>query len=270
MTDSNVSFVGSIPEFYDRHLGPVLFRPYGEDLVGRLVLSEGCRVLELAGGTGIVTHLLLERLPRTGRLTATDLNEPMLAHAKKRVPADERLTWRQADATELPFPTASFDLVVCQFGVMFFPDKPAAVREARRVLRSGGLFAFNVWDALARNPFGQTAHQTIARFFPVDPPTFYQVPFGFSDPEAIRDLLSGNGFTTIDVAHVALEVEAVSARHLAVGLVEGNPISVAIRERGGVEPEVVIDAVADALAPGAMDSPLKVRMRALAVTARAA
>src|SRR5438093_3635799 len=143
MAGSDTKFVGSIPEKYDKHLGPFLFEPYAADFVRRVVFPKGCRVLELACGTGILTRKILESLPGDGWLTATDLNEPMLAHVRGRLKSDPRLEWRTADASKLPFPDDSFHRVVCQFGVMFFPDKLVALQEARRVLKPGGEFAFN-------------------------------------------------------------------------------------------------------------------------------
>jgi ubiquinone/menaquinone biosynthesis C-methylase UbiE len=170
--------VGSIPKNYDRYLGPLFFHDYADDLVARLPSSPGMRVLETACGTGIVTERLWNRLRGRGSLVATDLNGPMLAHAQTRLAPDPNLQWRQADATKLPFPDASFDAVVCQFGIMFFPDKAVGAREAFRVLRPGGTWPFNVWDAMERVPVVRITHETVARFFPTDPPQFYRIPPG--------------------------------------------------------------------------------------------
>jgi SAM-dependent methyltransferase len=188
MTDPNARFVGSIPENYDRYLGPVLFEPSARDLVARLRVGEGARVLELACGTGIVTRRLRETMPASARLTATDLSEPMLLIAKRRLEGASGVEWRQADACALPFPPASFDAVVCQYGLMFVPDKPAAFREARRVLVPGGQFLFNTWDAIDRNAFARIAAATLREQVPVDTPTFYDVPFSMHDHAAIAAL----------------------------------------------------------------------------------
>lgn len=269
MTEANAKFEGSIPQSYDRHLGPVLFEPYAVDLARRLDAIDGARVLELACGTGIATRHLRDRLPQTATLMATDLNEPMLDHARCKFGAADGVDWRQADACALPFPAASFDAVVCQFGLMFVPDKPAAFREARRVLVQGGRLLFNVWDALEHNDLGRIAHETIASFFPDDPPGFYRIPFGLHQPQVLRELLSGSGFTEVQVDVVSLEGRSPSARELAVGLVEGNPVGTAIRERGTVAAGTIIDAVAGAVARSCGDRPVRARMQALVVTARA-
>ena len=269
MTDANARFVGSIPEHYDRHLGPVLFEPYARDLAARLEAREGARVLEIACGTGIATRQLRQRLPAGTRLVASDLNEPMLAHARRRLEGVRGIEWRQADAGALPFPPASFEAVVCQFGLMFVPDKAAVCREVRRVLAPGGTFLFNVWDSLENNRFARLAHETISGFFAGDPPTFYEVPFSLSRTDVLRALVSGAGFEAIEVTPVSLEGRSPSAEDLARGLVEGNPVGTTIRERGGVQVAEVIAAVAAAVAKEFGDRPVRVPLYAIVVSARA-
>jgi SAM-dependent methyltransferase len=271
MTDPNARFVGSIPENYDRYLGPVLFEPYARDLAARLQVGDGGRVLELACGTGIATRRLRERMPASARLVATDLNEPMLEIAKRRIGGAPGVEWRQADACALPFPPESFDAVVCQFGLMFVPDKPAAFREARRVLVPGGQFLFNTWDAIDRNPFARIAVATLREQVPVDPPTFYDVPFSMHDRAAIAALLDGAGFDADDarIAGVVLEGQSPAARDLATGLIEGNPVGPSLRERGGVSTDALRDSLAAALASEMGDRPARVALRALVVSARA-
>jgi ubiquinone/menaquinone biosynthesis C-methylase UbiE len=137
-------FSGSIPSLYDKYLGPLIFEPYAQDLANRLSALNAERVLETAAGTGIVTRALERSLSPRGSIVATDLNQPMLDHAAERIPSS-RVSWQKADAQALPFPDGAFDAVICQFGVMFFPDRQKAYREARRVLKPGGHFIFNVW-----------------------------------------------------------------------------------------------------------------------------
>ena len=269
MTDTNARFVGSIPENYDRHLGPVLFEPYARDLARRLEVKDGARVLEVACGTGIVTRHLVDRLPPRARLVATDLNEPMLEHARRKIPETKPVEWRQADACALPFPDASFEAVVCQFGLMFVPDKPKAVREARRVLAPGGRLLLSVWDSLDRNRFARLAHETLLRYFPKDPPTFYEVPFSLHDRPALRALFSDDDWTGTRLDEVALEGESPSSVDLATGLIEGNPVGAGIRERGGVDTRTVIEAVAASLAREFGDRPVHLPLHALVASARA-
>ena len=268
MTDADARFDGSIPEVYDRYLGDVLFRPYADDLAARVARHAPAEVLEIACGTGIVTRSLLAALP-TAHIIATDLNEPMLDHARGRIPATERQAWRQADACALPFAATQFDAIAFQFGLMFVPDKALALREVRRVLRPGGRLYFSVWDTLARNPVGRIAHETIGGFFPDDPPDFYKVPYGLADHAVIRELTEAAGFADILLDTVALEARSPAAEELAIGLVKGNPVSVAIRERGVSDPAPIIEAVAAALARAGGEAPFKVPMQAIVVSARA-
>ncbi|MBI1951348.1 MAG: methyltransferase domain-containing protein [Acidobacteria bacterium] len=269
MTDSNAVFAGSIPENYDRHLGPVLFEPYARDLARRVPAAEGARVLEVACGTGIVTRHLRERLPAASRLVASDLNPPMIDYARRKLQETRGIEWHPADACVLPFPDESFDALVCQFGLMFVPDKPAALREAQRVLSDGGAILLNVWDSLDRNAFAKAAHETIASFFPDDPPTFYQVPFSLHRTDTLEDLLAGAGFSDIRIDPVSLQGESPSARDLATGLVEGNPVGNTIRERGTASVADVVKAVAEALAREFGDRPVRIPLHAFDVTARA-
>lgn len=269
MANTNASFVGSIPRNYDRYLGPLLFEPFALDLVKRLQVASGAQVLEIACGTGIATRQLRAHLPSRTALIATDLNEPMLDYARQSLGRGTHLDWRMADAQALPFPDAHFDAVVCQFGLMFVPDKGAAIREARRVLRPGGDFAFNVWASLAENPIGRIADEVISSFFPSDPPTFYRIPFGLDDQPLLVGLLSDAGFQVQQAERVTLEGRSPSAHDAARGLVLGNPVLLAIQERGSADPEDIIAALGLALARAGGEQPLRLPIRAVVFLARA-
>ena len=268
MVEKHAVFDGSIPEYYDRHLGPMFFEPYAQDLAGRVQVPAGGTVLEVACGTGRVTRLLRERLPESIRLTATDLNDAMLDYARRQFPEGPGITWRQADAAALPFPDGSFDAVVCQFGYMFVPDKETAMREARRVLRSGGSLLFNVWDRIEENQIARTAHETIASFFPEDPPQFYSVPFGFHDTDRIRSMLESAGFRDVRIESISYETRSPSARDASLGLIRGNPVATDIRDRATVPIETVIDAVERNIRERFGDPP-RARKRAHVIEARA-
>jgi SAM-dependent methyltransferase len=199
---------------------------------------------------------------------ATDLNQPMLDYARANLDSADRIEWQQADCTATPFPSASFSALVCQFGVMFVPEKAAVFREARRVLVRGGLLAFNVWDSLEANPFARVAQEAIGSFFPADPPRFYDLPYGFGDPEPWRAMLETHGFAEQRIEAVAIEARSPTARELAVGLVRGTPMANMIEQRGG-DFERIAEAVAAALAEFGGEAPFRSPQRALVFTARA-
>lgn len=245
MTASDTQFTGSIPALYDRCLGPMLFAPYAREMAARAAALRPARILETAAGTGIVTEALAAALPEA-EIVATDLNQAMLDVAAARgLPA--QVSYQQADAQTLPFADASFDLVLCQFGAMFFPDRVGAYREARRVLRPGGRFLFNVWDSLDHNPVSKLLGDTVAAMFPDDPPSFYRrVPFGYHDTARIEADLRAAGFTDIAIETVS-QLSRVDARAAAIGLCQGSPMGAEIEARGG-DPAQVVDAATAALA----------------------
>jgi ubiquinone/menaquinone biosynthesis C-methylase UbiE len=243
----HADFSGGIPVEYERGLGPVIFADYAKVMAERVAALKPSRVLETAAGTGIVTRQLRDMLPPATRLTGTDLNPPMLAVAGRKFGADENVVLQSADATDLPFADEAFDVVTCQFGVMFFPDRAKSYREARRVLASGRTFLFSVWDAHACNPFGRIAYEVGARFFPADPPQFYRIPFSAHDTGPIRTSLEAAGFTDIGTEVVRLDKQVGDFAAFARGIVHGNPLIEQVRTRGGVTPEAMVAATTEAL-----------------------
>jgi len=266
MSDNDKAFTGTIPAIYDRYLGPFLFQPYAADLARRAARLAPSAVLETACGTGIVTRALRSALPQRAMIVASDLNQAMLDHAAAQLPAGG-IMWRQADATALPFADGSFDAVICQFGVMFFPDKNQGYREARRVLRPGGTFLFNVWDRIGANEAGAIVDEAVASLFPEDPPHFLaRTPYGYHDIGQIRAALEQAGFRDIAIETVAQRGRAPTARDPAIGLCEGSPLRNEITARGRLDEAV--DRAAAALAQRFGPGPIDTAMQAHVIAAR--
>jgi ubiquinone/menaquinone biosynthesis C-methylase UbiE len=268
MATDDKLFVGSIPEIYDRFFVPLIFEPYAVDLAERVSGAAPTSVLETAAGTGVLTRAMASRLPAHVRLTATDLNQPMLDRAKARQVPPGRVEWRQADALALPFDDQSFDAVACQFGAMFFPDKVKGYEEARRVLKPGGRFFFNVWDRISENEFADIVTQALAELFPQDPPRFMaRTPHGYHDVERIREELRAAEFADVSVDAVDARSKASSPRDPAIAFCQGSPLRNEIEARDASRLEEATRHVTEALAQrfgrGAVDG----RIRAFVVTA---
>ena len=246
MASSDVAFTGSVPALYHRCLGPLLFVPYAEEVARRVAELRPARILETAAGTGIVTEAIAAALP-DAEIEATDLNQAMLDIASARI-SSPRVRYRAADAQALPYADASFDMVVCQFGAMFFPDRVGAYREARRVLAPGGAFLFNVWDRLDRNPASAAVAAAVAGVFPEDPPTFLnRVPFGYHDKSRVEADLRAAGFAEIVSETVAKQGKIGSPEDAATGLCRGSPLGAEIEARDPSRADAAREAAAAAL-----------------------
>lgn len=241
-------FAGSIPDDYDRHLGPVLFEFSGRDMARRVetgtVGTASPRVLEVACGTGISTEHLWRQLPSGTQIVATDISPAMLDYAIGHRGDLPGVSFQQASADALPFENAAFDALVCQFGIMFFDDKEAALREFARVVRPGGLLAFSVWESHEKNPVVGLAQRTIASFFASDPPRFLELPFSYHDTKAISKLVEGAGFTAVEASRVPENVRSSDAMSIARGFVMGNPSVNEIRARGTADADEIIRTLA--------------------------
>jgi SAM-dependent methyltransferase len=260
--DSDKVFAGAIPQLYETYLVPLIFEPYAADLVNRLASRSLTRVLEIAAGTGVVTRALAAVLPKSVSIVATDLNQAMLDQAAA-VGTKRAVEWRQADAMQLPFRDGTFDAVVCQFGVMFFPEKSKAFSQARRVLRAGGVFIFNVWDRIEENEFADTVTTALASLFPRDPPRFMaRTPHGYHDQRIIeRDLANGGFVSSPRIDTVAARSRATSSRIPAMAYCQGTPLRNEIEARDasrlGEATDTAAEAIGKRFGRGAVDGKIQ-------------
>ena len=250
MDDLRANFGGSIPEYYDRCLGPAWFEFYAGEIAGRLPVAPPGDVLELACGTGIVTRRLRGRLAPAVRLVASDLSPAMLDFARTKLAGVPGIEWREADAACLPFADGEFGAVVCAFGIMFVPDRQQAMREARRVLKEGGLMLLAVWDRIEDNPHAAVNAAVMREIFPGDEEMAFQMPYEMHDPGLLRPLLAEAGFRETRIERKQIRVEGVSARSIALGQVRGTPRSLLIEKRG-VALDEAVERVSAALAKAA-------------------
>jgi ubiquinone/menaquinone biosynthesis C-methylase UbiE len=227
-------------------MGPLLFEPYAKYVAERLTALRPSRILETAAGTGIVTRAVSEAVPEA-RIVATDINPAVVKFAAQRL-SSERVTFQPADAQDLPFEDGSFDLVLCLFGAMFFPDKLLANREARRVLRSDGRYLLVTFDRLDLNPIPKAAGQAVARLFPRDPQYMERGPFSYTEAAVVEGDLRKAGFDNVKLETVELS-SRVTAREAAQGIVLGSPFRAEIERLGPSALERATTAVAEALRP---------------------
>jgi SAM-dependent methyltransferase len=267
--DVDAVFAGSIPRIYEEYLVPLIFEPYAADLASRVAHRQPARVLEIAAGTGVVTRHLAKTLPSEVAIIATDLNQPMLDQAAA-TGTSRPVEWRQADAMQLPFPDAAFDVVVCQFGVMFFPDKAKAFSEARRVLRPEGRFIFNVWDRIEQNEFADIVTSSLGALFRDDPPRFLaRVAHGYHDLSTIAQDLARGGFTGLPQAiTLPARSRADSPRVPAVAYCHGTPLRSEIEGRGpsrlAEATDIATNAIASRFGPGAVDGKIQAKIFVIA------
>ena len=268
MAETQSSFTGSIPEYYDNCLGPAWLDAYALDLAQRLPTKPPGDVLEIACGTGMVTRRIRERIDTTLRLVATDLSKAMLDYARNKSNDRVGIEWREADAVKLPFGDGEFGAVVCAFGFMFVPDKKAVFREARRVLKPNGILLFNVWDRMEENPHSTASAEVIEGMFPGDDEIRFTIPFEMHDQAQLRQLIAEARFQEVRIEKRRHQLNRVSARTLATGLIRGTPRSVLIENRG-VALDKVVEKLTAALTKIGGADPYQGYAQAVVVEARA-
>ena len=266
--ESDKIFAGSVPTLYQQYLVPLIFQPYAQDLANRVAARPLSRVLEIAAGTGVVTRHLASVLPEDISIVATDLNRPMLDMAAE-IGTSRPVEWREADAMQLPFDEGEFDAVICQFGMMFFPSKSKAFAEARRVLRTGGVLLFNVWDQIEENEFAHTVTVALESLFPKDSPRFLaRTPHGYCDLALIGEDLHRAGFIASPwVDTVAARSTAASPRIPAVAYCQGTPLRNEIEARDpsrlGEATDLAAAAIAARFGHGPVDGKIQAHVVAV-------
>lgn len=270
MSDADRVFSGSIPDIYDEYLVPLIFKTYAVDLATRVASRQPRKVLETAAGSGVVTRALAALLECDARYLVTDLNQPMLDRAAKVQGDDHRIEWQAADALALPYEDDSFDVVCCQFGVMFFPDRVAGYAEARRVLKPGGRFLFNAWDKIEENEFADIVTQTAGEVFPDDPPLFLaRTPHGYNNIAEIEANLAAAGFTETSIETVSQISSAPTARHPAVAYCEGTPLRNEIEARDESRLGEIVKRATSAIAARYGEGPVAAKIQGHVASATA-
>jgi ubiquinone/menaquinone biosynthesis C-methylase UbiE len=266
MADNNAEFTGSIPENYDKYLGPLIFEGYSIDIANRIQASVADKVLEIAAGTGLATHHIRKAIPTETEFVVTDLNEPMLEMAKEKVSSLKNTTFQIVDGQNLEFADQSFDRIVCQFGIMFFPDKQRGVNEAFRVLKPEGQYLFSVWDSFEHNPLIKLVADTLIELFPKDPPSFLDVPLGYYKIDEIKRILELAGFGEIEISILPRTMQINEISNIPQGFIMGNPLSLQIPEMGG-NLEQVMASVTERIVAKFGDVPIEVPMQAIVIKA---
>jgi len=264
---SDSHFTDAVARFYESTLVPLIFEPYADDLAARALALKPGAVLEVACGTGVVTRALAAALPTSTEITATDLNEAMVSHAEH-VGTARDVIWRQANVMELPFDDDAFDVVVCQFAVMFFPDRVAAYREIRRVLRPGGTFLYNLWNNIEHNEFAAVVTDAMSALYPADPPAFLpRTPHGHGRPDEIEAEAKSAGFTQTQLTQSDHLSSAATAHLAAIAYCQGTPLrdEIEARDAGGLDraTQIASEALRERFGPG----PIAGRISAIVVSA---
>lgn len=267
MVEEHLAFVGSVPGNYDKYLGPLIFDVYAEDLATRILVPENGILIETAAGTGLATRYIRNRLSTSVRVVATDLNADMLKIAESKFSDSENIESQIADAQNLNFSDSSFDSMACQFSLMFFPDKLAAIKEAARVLKPGGSFHFNIWDSLEYNDYIRVTNKVIQSYFKESAPDFFDTPYGHFKIDEYKESLGIAGFNDVEISVLPKVSKAFDARQVALGYVLGTPVRLQIESREPNSLSDIVDSVEQAIGKEFGTSQLSAKMQAIVFTA---
>jgi len=235
---------GKAAAIYEAQKVPAMFGPLAEAVLARLALKPGERVIDIACGTGIVARLAAPMVMPGGRVTGADLNEDMLAVARALAETTRYgIEWHRSDVAALPFGNGEFDVAICQQGLQFFPDKPAALTEIHRVLASGGRLALTVWSQAS--PLFVAVAEAVRQHIGETAATSALSPFVFRDAELIGRLIAAAGFTDTEVSRVTIDRPLGPAEQSLPREIAGSPVGAAFgKQSTAVQEKVVADAAA--------------------------
>jgi ubiquinone/menaquinone biosynthesis C-methylase UbiE len=270
--DDQWQVTGNAAETYERALVPAVFAPWAPHVVALADPQTGERVLDIACGTGLIARLAAERVGRTGNVTGLDLNPGMLSFAASITSPDPAtsapIMWREASATNMPLPDAAFDVVYCQLGLQFFPDRPAAMREMYRVLVPGGRLGLMVWQGIQYSPgFGALA-AALARHVSTEAAGIMRAPFGLAEAEQLRALVAAEGFRDIAIQSVAGTVRFPSISRFVQDYVRGSPLSGHVAKVSDDARAALVSEVGDELTPYVAGDALTFPIKAHLASAR--
>jgi SAM-dependent methyltransferase len=259
---------GSAAQVYERELVPAIFGPWASRVVAVAAPAAGERVLDAACGTGVVARLAAERVGADGRVVGFDLNPGMLMVARSLPVGGAPVGWVQATAGRLPFPDSSFEVVCCQLGLQFFPDRAAALAEMARVLVAGGRLVAMVWQSIDHSPGFEVLAAALDRHIGPAAGAVMRAPFGLGDEGTLRGLVAGAGFQDVRVDRKAGVVRFGSAQELVVGYGAGSPLAGPIGGAGPAARAGLLAEVQAALEPWQGHDGLAFPIEALLVSGR--
>lgn len=248
MTQERWQLTGGGPDSYERYQVPSVFEPLARMFLQRIALRPGQRVLDVACGTGVVTRLAAPILGPAGVIVGVDLNLQMLKVAREHAPTNgAQVEWRQGDAAALPGSDADFDVVLCQQGLQFFPDKAGALRDMHRVLRPGGLVGICVWRTIEHSPCHLAIAEALRRLVGAEVAQRFQAPFSFGDPDVLNAAMVAAGFRDVDIQVDIVMRRLLPPKESVPGLLASTPVGPEFAALEQMTRDAIVEEVATSL-----------------------
>ena len=261
---------GSGPEAYEQYIVPAWMGEWARDLVAMTDLQAGSRALDVGCGTGVVTRVIAPLVGPAGRVTGLDVNETMLDTARRM--ADQQgldaIAWRQGDVASMPLEDAAYDVVLCQQGLQYFPDRAAALREMARVLVPGGCLALSVWRGLERHPFFVALVEALESYLGEGSTSSLCAAFSLTDREALRSLVEASGLRRVEVRLEVKMSRYPSLAEFVPGYMAATPMAGAVAALAEADRSQMVSEVVDALQAYVDDGGLAAPMESYIVTAQ--